>query len=181
MPKILNVITNNNFYFYSLIEIFSANDVLANMYHIKKIGSRNIASWLKETQDDHAIVMAGPDTESLTKLICTQRGYNYISSRFKVKDMMQFFLKGYKPRKNSACLKATNSHISTQDIKVLIWVSSGLKPCDISKHYGISIKTISHHKRNLMKKLQIKSTMQLVDVASQYSLLCKQLNTSCAL
>lgn len=52
-----------------------------------------------------------------------------------------------------------------QEILELIW--SGLKNREIGRHLAISVKTVEAHRANMMKKLRVSNTAQLLRAAIQ--------------
>lgn len=51
--------------------------------------------------------------------------------------------------------------LTTRETEVMLLFYQGLSPRDISKKLGMSIKTVSVHKRNVMKKIGISTTNEL--------------------
>ena len=56
-----------------------------------------------------------------------------------------------------------------QEILELIW--SGLKNREIGQQLSISVKTVEAHRANMMKKVRVSNTAQLLKAAIQDSLL----------
>jgi DNA-binding NarL/FixJ family response regulator len=56
-----------------------------------------------------------------------------------------------------------------QEILELIW--SGLKNREIGQQLSISVKTVEAHRANMMKKVRVSNTAQLLKAAIQHGLL----------
>jgi len=56
-----------------------------------------------------------------------------------------------------------------QEVLELIW--SGLKNREIGQHLTISVKTVEAHRANMMKKVRVSNTAQLLKAAIQDGLL----------
>ncbi len=56
-----------------------------------------------------------------------------------------------------------------QEILQLIW--AGLKNKEIANHLKISVKTVEAHRANMMKKVRVSNTAQLLNAAIQAGLI----------
>ena len=67
------------------------------------------------------------------------------------------------------CSKVRVSHeqLTTREKQVVTLVAEGHKSKDIAKLLSISIRTVEHHRANIMKKTGIKSTADLIKYAIQ--------------
>ncbi len=67
------------------------------------------------------------------------------------------------------CSTVRHSHeqLTTREKQVVTLVAEGHKSKDIAKLLSISIRTVEHHRANIMKKTQIKSTADLIKYAIQ--------------
>lgn len=67
------------------------------------------------------------------------------------------------------CSKVRVSHeqLTTREKQVVMLVAEGHKSKDIAKLLSISIRTVEHHRANIMKKTGIKSTADLIKYAIQ--------------
>ena len=61
--------------------------------------------------------------------------------------------------------KSRLDSLSSQEIKVLTFIVSGLSNRNIAKELSISIRTVESHRYNLMKKLNLKNTVDLIKFA----------------
>ena len=61
--------------------------------------------------------------------------------------------------------KSKLDSLSTQEIKVLSFIVSGLSNRNIATELSISIRTVESHRYNLMKKLNLKNTVDLIKFA----------------
>ena len=57
--------------------------------------------------------------------------------------------------------------LTTREKQVLTLVAEGKKSKDIAELLSISIRTVEHHRANIMKKTQIKNTAELIKYAIQ--------------
>ncbi len=62
-------------------------------------------------------------------------------------------------------------NLTTREIELITFLSSGLSTKDISGKLFISPKTVERHKTNILSKLKVKNTAQLVRVAVENGLL----------
>lgn len=58
-----------------------------------------------------------------------------------------------------------DEHLTTREREVLKLIAEGLSNKDIADRLFVSVRTIEHHRANIMKKLNIKSTANLVKYA----------------
>jgi transcriptional regulator of acetoin/glycerol metabolism len=69
--------------------------------------------------------------------------------------------------------KAKNSRVklTEEQLKVLKLVTKGYKDIVIAKELGISINTVNYHKRNIFKKLDVRSTREAIAKAIRMGLI----------
>ncbi len=80
------------------------------------------------------------------------------------KEISKIFLKKYLTR-NRAGLEGKNSILTNREIEIVKLVSEGYKNQEIAEKLFISIRTVDVHKNNIMKKLKLKSTIEIVKFA----------------
>ncbi len=80
------------------------------------------------------------------------------------KEISKIFLKKYINR-NRAGLEGKNSILTNREIEIVKLVSEGYKNQEIAEKLFISIRTVDVHKNNIMKKLKLKSTIEIVKFA----------------
>ena len=61
--------------------------------------------------------------------------------------------------------------ITSREIEIIFFLSDGFTTKEISEKLFISSKTVERHKTNLLKKLKIKNTAQLIKIAAENGLL----------
>jgi len=64
-------------------------------------------------------------------------------------------------------LRSGHDQLTTREKQVVTLVAEGHKSKDIAKLLSISIRTVEHHRANIMKKTEIKSTADLIKYAIQ--------------
>ena len=67
----------------------------------------------------------------------------------------------------SSPLRIVHEELTVREKQVLTMVAEGHKSKDIAKLLSISIRTVEHHRANIMKKTEIKSTADLIKYAIQ--------------
>ncbi|MDD5757534.1 MAG: response regulator transcription factor [Desulfobulbaceae bacterium] len=67
----------------------------------------------------------------------------------------------------SSPLRITHEELTVREKQVLTMVAEGHKSKDVAKLLSISIRTVEHHRANIMKKIDIKSTADLIKYAIQ--------------
>lgn len=67
----------------------------------------------------------------------------------------------------SSPLRIVHEELTVREKQVLTMVAEGHKSKDIAKLLAISIRTVEHHRANIMKKTDIKSTADLIKYAIQ--------------
>lgn len=63
--------------------------------------------------------------------------------------------------------------ISSREIEVLQLIAEGLKTQEIADHLHVSIHTINSHRKNMLKKLGLKSPIELIVYALEHDLINK--------
>lgn len=64
----------------------------------------------------------------------------------------------------------TLKQLSNRELQVLCYLSRGIRVLDIAQKMHISNKTVSTYKTRLLTKLQLKSTLELIDFARRHNL-----------
>jgi len=54
-----------------------------------------------------------------------------------------------------------SAHLTFSERNILRYISKGLTPASIATWTGVSVKTVSTHKRNIMRKLNVSTNQQL--------------------
>ncbi len=107
------------------------------------------------------------DTELITAINTCLKGDFYISP---------FFANMFPGKKiNSICSgKAhTTDELTTREKQVLTMVAEGKKSKQIAELLSISIRTVEHHRANIMRKTKIKNTAALIKYAFQKGFVCE--------
>ncbi|HRZ42328.1 MAG TPA: response regulator transcription factor [Bacteroidales bacterium] len=79
--------------------------------------------------------------------------------------MQQQFLAGIQPKKHQISEKPGLEVLSKREIEILRMVMEGMSNQEIADLTFVSIRTVETHKNNIMTKLQIKNTVELVKYA----------------
>lgn len=173
----VNIFTDNEFFFFAMVEIFSSHPRLMNEYQLCKINSAGIGAWLRNSEAENEMIMAGPDMETLVRFICLEKQCAYVQSYFTLKEVQRCFNLG-KPllflERNSRDLSRRHRRPTMREVNIMTCYLAGLTSYQISKRYGISVKTISTYKRRLMDKLHVNSDAELFRAAFHYSM-CNRL------
>ncbi|HBI6864613.1 TPA: helix-turn-helix transcriptional regulator [Enterobacter cloacae] len=170
MKVLVCVFTDNEFFFSAMVEIIASHPFLTEKYMLCKIRSDEIVKWM-HTADEQNMIMAGPDMESLVRIFCLEKRWNYLTTRLNASEMQDFLVLGvnrHYERKTNLVQTRKSMKLSKQELNVLSWFLLGLTPYNMSRYYGLSVKTISTYKRRLMDKLNIKSDAELFKVGSTY-------------
>jgi len=80
------------------------------------------------------------------------------------KEISKIFLKKYIHR-NKAGLEGDTPILTKREIEIVKLVSEGYKNQEVAEKLFISIRTVDAHKNNIMKKLKLKSTIEIVKFA----------------
>lgn len=75
--------------------------------------------------------------------------------------MRKMSLAEYHRERNVVPELCSDLSLSEREEQVLLFLLSEMDPVDIASNLGITIKTVSNHKRSAMKKIGVKSTFQL--------------------
>ena len=70
-----------------------------------------------------------------------------------------------------AAQRAPHQTLSDREFEVLRLLSGGLSPTEIGERLHLSVKTVSTHKANVLEKLELGSTAELVRYALEHKLL----------
>ena len=79
------------------------------------------------------------------------------------KEISKIFLKKY--MQNKADSENENPILTNREIEIVKLVSEGLKNQEIAEKLFISIRTVDAHKNNIMRKLKLKSNVEIVKFA----------------
>lgn len=99
--------------------------------------------------------------ELLEAITCVRNGGSYISKSLSwelTSEMISFYQEGKKQRKDI---------LTTREKEVLKLVAEGRESREIASVLFISINTVNNHRANLIKKLKIKKSVDLVKYAIQ--------------
>lgn len=119
-----------------------------------------LASALSAGADGYAL-KEDSDTELLGAIQRCLDGEHYIAPALSV---------GISPQELAAMyskVRTTHDQLTTREKQVVTLVAEGHKSKDIAKLLSISIRTVEHHRANIMKKTDIKSTADLIKYAIQ--------------
>lgn len=170
MKVLVCVFTDNEFFFSAMVEIIASHPFLTEKYMLCKIRSDEIGTWMRTVDKQHMII-AGPDMEALVRIFCLEKQQDYITTRYNAREMQDFLAKKIHLQhetKKHVVRTRTHLKLSKQELRVLSWFVLGISPYNMSRHYGLSVKTISTYKRRLMDKLYIKSDAELFRVGVTY-------------
>jgi DNA-binding NarL/FixJ family response regulator len=107
------------------------------------------------------------DTELITAIERIQRGGNYISpllfEELTIDDMVKTRLGKHKPPLES---------LTTREREILKLIAEGKSNKEIADLLFISIRTVEHHRANLMEKLNLKKTADVVKYAIYKGYIC---------
>jgi len=110
---------------------------------------------------DGYLLKEDSDTELINAISICQKGKFYLSP---------FFVNMF-PGKNvdKICQKQLRSseRLTTREKQVITMVAEGKKSRDIAGLLSISIRTVEHHRANIMKKTKIGNTAELIKYALQ--------------
>lgn len=102
------------------------------------------------------------DTELLSAIETVRRGKVYISPLFSVElpeNLLRKYMRGE--------FKPPFEPLSTREREVLKLIAEGKSSKEIAYLLSISIRTVHHHRDNIMSKLNIRNTAELVKYAIQ--------------
>jgi DNA-binding NarL/FixJ family response regulator len=102
------------------------------------------------------------DTELISSIETIQRGKIYISPLFS-RELPNDFIRKYK----GGQLKTPIEPLSTREREVLKLIAEGKSNKEIADLLSISVRTVHHHRDNIMNKLDIRKTAELVKYAIQ--------------
>lgn len=60
--------------------------------------------------------------------------------------------------------------LSAREVQVLQHIASGLSTDSIGSRLNLSVKTVAHHRRHLLSKLQVENDVQLATIAREYGI-----------
>lgn len=102
------------------------------------------------------------DTELVSAIETIRRGKAYISPLFSVElpeDLLKKYIEGE--------LNPPIEPLSTREREVLKLIAEGKSSKEIAYLLSISVRTVHHHRDNIMSKLNIRNTVELVKYAIQ--------------
>jgi len=129
-----------------ILTMHSSKDFLCSSYHAGADGYL-----LKEDSD----------TELLNAISTCMRGNFYLSP---------FFKNAFPDKKiDKICQKQSRrpEELTTREKQVITMVAEGKKSKEIAELLSISIRTVEHHRANIMKKTKIGNTAELIKYALQ--------------
>jgi DNA-binding NarL/FixJ family response regulator len=101
------------------------------------------------------------DSELLSAIDVVMHGDMYISPHL-AEEFSDDVIRSYREKGVFPCETLTN-----REIEVLKLVAEGLTSKEIAEILAISIRTVEHHRANLLKKLNLKNTADLIKHAIQ--------------
>ncbi len=104
-------------------------------------------------------------TELLEAIYTINSGEEYYS-----REVSKIFLKKYLSS-NKKRIVGNNEILTPREIEIVKLVSEGLKNQEIAGKLYISIRTVDAHKNNIMRKLKLKSTIEIVKYAIKNGLI----------
>jgi DNA-binding CsgD family transcriptional regulator len=66
----------------------------------------------------------------------------------------------------------TQQLMSKRELEVLMYMAEGLSSKQIASKLGLSINTVNNHRKNMLHKMNCKSSSELLSYAIKYGLLC---------
>jgi DNA-binding NarL/FixJ family response regulator len=110
---------------------------------------------------DGYLLKEDSDSELLIAIDEVMHGKMYISPHL-AEEFSDEVIKTYREKGVFPCETLTN-----REIEVLKFVAEGLTSKEIAEMLSISIRTVEHHRANLLKKLNLKNTADLIKHAIQ--------------
>ncbi len=110
---------------------------------------------------DGYLLKEDSDTELLSAIDEVMHGDIYISPQLS-EEFSDDMIRSYREKGVFPCETLTN-----REIEVLKLVAEGLTSKEIAELLSISIRTVEHHRANLLKKLNLKNTADLIKHAIQ--------------
>ena len=110
---------------------------------------------------DGYLLKEDSDTELLHAIDIVMNGEIYISPHL-AEEFSDEVIRAYREKGVFPCETLTN-----RQIEVLKLVAEGLTSKEIAELLSISIRTVEHHRANLLKKLNLKNTADLIKHAIQ--------------
>lgn len=110
---------------------------------------------------DGYLLKEDSDSELLTAIERVMHEDLYISPHL-MEEFSDDLIRSYREKGIFPCEKLTN-----REIEVLKLVAEGLTSKEIAELLSISIRTVEHHRANLLKKLNLKNTADLIKHAVQ--------------
>ena len=110
---------------------------------------------------DGYLLKEDSDNELLTAIDMVMDGEMYISPHL-TEEFSDEVIKAYREKGVFPCETLTN-----REIEILKLVAEGLTSKEIAELLSISIRTVEHHRANLLKKLNLKNTADLIKHAIQ--------------
>lgn len=110
---------------------------------------------------DGYLLKEDSDNELINAIDVVMQGEMYISPHL-AEEFSDEVIKAYRENGVFPCETLTN-----REIEVLKLVAEGLTSKEIAKILSISIRTVEHHRANLLKKLNLKNTADLIKHAIQ--------------
>lgn len=173
MKKIIHIFTDDNIFYLALVALIGLYPQLECNFELQRISSCEIKVWLQKNIVNKSLIMAGPDMKSLVRFICILNGCQYLQSDFRPEEIQKVLLRVSRYLENGKYILSPSEAKALRPTKQEFLIFSGylygLTPYQIAKKHGLSIKTISHHKRSLMKKMQVNSDFQLYALSKKYT------------
>jgi len=110
-----------------------------------------------EAGADGFVPKEAPGKDLVDAIHAVNKGENYLSSAISSTVLIDY-IKNSKQKKESV-------ELSEREIEVLILITDGLAYKNIAEKLFISTKTVEKHKRNILNKLKLETTIDLVKYA----------------
>jgi RNA polymerase sigma factor (sigma-70 family) len=104
--------------------------------------------------------------EEILKAINTvSEGKKYFPSSVSATIIDGLLLKRDEAKPNNKIMNSSFSKLSKKEKEILRFVSEGLSSKEIAEKLGLSIRTVSNHRANIIKKTEVKNTADLIKQA----------------
>lgn len=138
-------------------------------YHMPGGDPLKISEQLKRIRDDVKIIML---TGAQSGAILKQLSANVFAGVLHKKDDAETILHGiecvdrgdyFVSDSVNAMISEVAVELTQREVQVLTLFMRGLSPSSIADDLNISVRTVEKHKENMMRKLDVSSTVQLVE------------------
>ncbi|WP_162342153.1 response regulator [Cyclobacterium salsum] len=109
----------------------------------------------------HGYLLKNTDEDELLKAIYTVlSGNKYFNTEISQRMINIISLEGVSPKK-----------LSPKEMEILVLIAKGHTTKEIAQKLFISTRTVETHRNNMMKKLEVKNTPELINKAAQLNLI----------